>query len=614
MLTQSYVSLVLVCLVAVSGRCIAQKAVSFTLTDTQAAQTPNNVYAVDVNGDGIVDIVQDTSQLPNGFTVSLGNGDGTFKAPVMYPVPDGLVSPTPLALADFNGDGVVDVVMTLTRTNEVAVSFGNGDGTFEEPKLVNISLPTGQTFDPAAIVAADFNHDGAIDLVASSSGASGMTILSLSGNGAGGFGSPLVIATPAAGSVIQNMTIGDFDTDDNADLAYTLGVPCPGSTFICSSTLYVLYGNGAFAFTSTTPYSSHGPLGISSGDLNSDGRTDLFGIDYAANELAVFYSETTARAFASDFLPLPIPASGIVFNGWMGPLAMADFNADEQMDLVAHVWNPEVGLDQFMFFLTSPAGTKGAFTPQLVNGPMDTFDTAALAADFNNDTKPDVMAAQADEDTAAPYNGPATLIAALNSTAGGIWSNCAYPEQAEGMFQCTPWGHAWAPFNFNLGATSFGQIRKIEVWVDGKKIAEQHHAWGHYAWMNFAYDGTFSQGEHSMTWFVADVDHRLQRFDTAFWVSQPPCYAPSSPGVNICNPLQNGFGYAQPVAVTAAANITGTFARMEVWRDSTKVYTQTNGLVLGVLVPSTPGVHTFTVYAVNTDGVVWSGKQTVATN
>ena len=89
--------------------CYAQAPVTFSSNTSLSGETPSTVYAIDVNNDGITDIVQDTAQIPNGFTVSIANGDGSFRAPVFYAVSytdsfGGKPSPTPLASGDFNGD------------------------------------------------------------------------------------------------------------------------------------------------------------------------------------------------------------------------------------------------------------------------------------------------------------------------------------------------------------------------------------------------------------------------------------------------------------------------------------------------------------------------------
>lgn len=101
----------------------------FALAQTPAMMTPNisspsgavsqNIYAVDLNNDGVLDLVQDTLNQPNGFNVSIANGDGTFKAPVFYSVPTAGLVPTPIATGDFNNDGNADVVVLIAGGNQI---------------------------------------------------------------------------------------------------------------------------------------------------------------------------------------------------------------------------------------------------------------------------------------------------------------------------------------------------------------------------------------------------------------------------------------------------------------------------------------------------------------
>jgi FG-GAP-like repeat len=91
--------------------------------------------AADVNGDGILDLVS------NGFSVLLGNGEGTFRKGSSSAQ---LVGDGQIVVGDFNGDGKVDIVVSDKDSNGFpaeSVLLGNGDGTFQTPVSIRGYTP-----------------------------------------------------------------------------------------------------------------------------------------------------------------------------------------------------------------------------------------------------------------------------------------------------------------------------------------------------------------------------------------------------------------------------------------------------------------------------------------
>jgi len=100
----------------------------------------------DVNGDGRPDIIVANQ---NSVAVLLRNSNGTYQAPIITVTP--FTSSGQLVLADFNGDGKLDVASGVGQF----LLLGNGDGTFQQLTMA----PGG-----SGAAVGDFNGDGKPDL------------------------------------------------------------------------------------------------------------------------------------------------------------------------------------------------------------------------------------------------------------------------------------------------------------------------------------------------------------------------------------------------------------------------------------------------------------------
>jgi FG-GAP-like repeat/Domain of unknown function (DUF4214) len=119
---------------------------------------PFSINIRDFDRDGKVDVVF-ADDLLNVFK---GNGDGTFKAPSAQPNMHGISAD--LKLADFNGDGSLDLVSTAVLGGGIRVLLGKGDGTFEEAAVFESAL------SGTSVVAVDLNGDTRPDIVGNPGG------------------------------------------------------------------------------------------------------------------------------------------------------------------------------------------------------------------------------------------------------------------------------------------------------------------------------------------------------------------------------------------------------------------------------------------------------------
>ena len=248
------------------------------------------VAVVDVNGDGNADLVTlngcasscDGIGPPEGsIGILLGNGDGTFRAPVTYST--GGYFADSLAVGDLRGVGKIDLVVTnfcgdndlggCTTPGPVDVLLGNGDGTF------NAAVAYGSGGQGTSSVAiADVNKDGKPDLVVGNCGSEGCggfwpprpggVVGVLLGNGDGSFNPA---QTYGAGSYYA-VAVADVDGNGTADIIST-DWACSNPDAGCVS---VLLGNGDGTFQSSLTYAlGAGFSAIALADADGDGRSDL---------------------------------------------------------------------------------------------------------------------------------------------------------------------------------------------------------------------------------------------------------------------------------------------------------------------------------------------------
>jgi FG-GAP-like repeat len=483
-----------------------QTPAKFTTVSSNSTVTGAGGYTVDVNNDGLTDIIQPSASQPYGFTVFLAKGDGTFTEGSTYAFPSGAETSGQLAFADVNNDGKVDIVSPVTGKNELVVYLGNGNGTFQPAKIFSNVLPSGMDFQNEAPIPADFNHDGKIDLVAfgyDDSGSYLNNVVILEGEGNGEFTYNGVLYNAPANFGIGNAVTGDFNADNNADVAFTTGTSCDSGG--CDDAVHVLYGNGDFGFKETTPFSinGNGNMSLSAGDLNGDGTTDLFGYDSATNQLVLLYGQTN-ETFTTYYHTLAqTPEEGPYL------FVMADFNGDRHMDLAAweYIDSTTAGpYYQMAVFLAD--STPGGFTEQDVSLPYYT-PSSALVGNFTGNAIPDVVFVEA---TNGAGSYPTIFLTEVNETPEGYWGGCNYPKTGAGVTLCFPsGGSSGNPVDFKASATSFGDIRKFELWVDGRKLSEQHNSWGNYAWFNLS--TTLAAGKHSCTLNVTTIDNDAKAYN-----------------------------------------------------------------------------------------------------
>lgn len=172
---------------------------------------------LDMNGDALLDLVLVDKWRTSG-EIRLGNGDGSFRRGQVFEFDIGrrVVSPSELAVSDFNGDDTLD--LGLAVGSSIVVIIGIGDGTFAMQKVTEPvgARVQGVRFDSShvrGLVASDLNGDSLPDLVVANRGLNELSIYI--GNGDGTFGH---IGYFAAGGSPTEVLVEDVNVDGLKDL------------------------------------------------------------------------------------------------------------------------------------------------------------------------------------------------------------------------------------------------------------------------------------------------------------------------------------------------------------------------------------------------------------
>lgn len=230
---------------------------SDNLPDIGAYGASMDVKAVDIDADGDLDII-----LANEFqanTILINDGKGVFSNESKLRLPQVIHDSEDIAVADFNGDGLLDLVFCSEDDKVHEYYLNTGKGFFKESAH---KLPDSEA---NAVLAVDINNDKKPDLIFGNNGFN--TILINKGDG-----SFVEEANrlPRINRVTQDLALIDIDKDGDLDL------------FAGNENENVLYlNNGKGFFTDIT--ATHLPTGIdmetrkvSVSDVDKDGDLDIF--------------------------------------------------------------------------------------------------------------------------------------------------------------------------------------------------------------------------------------------------------------------------------------------------------------------------------------------------
>jgi hypothetical protein len=390
----------------------------------------SNILVGDVNGDGKPDLVVVSEILKSEtcpgipcFTeivivatqidTFLGSGDGTFQASKTSTIPwpsygvslfgvpaenlsNGFPATGKAALADFYGNGTLDIAVPEPHNSMLAVFQGDGGGGFHSNVNGVIEAPSGTGYGPGQVIASDLTGNKVQDLVVltqsgqqTESGGNTFAfqlpgvLSTYLGNGDGSFKSPQQVS-----ATTTSVLVADINGDGHPDLITT--------QLDNSVQIFLGKGDGTFAAQPEIPLNNGGQASIAGvADYNGDGILDIAlfsqdgfsimlgqgGLSYASP--ATYPSGGMQRVFTNGSNGNNGPLQFAWNYGLLSPAVFGDFNGDGKTDIEVHAADGIVAL----------YGNGDGRFQSAAAYELDHFSSGLDTADFNQDGIPDIAAA-----------------------------------------------------------------------------------------------------------------------------------------------------------------------------------------------------------------------------
>jgi len=319
---------------------------------------PNSTVVGDFNGDGKLDLAIAETNFPTGqVAVSLGTGHGSFAAPIISPLLSQAINNQDRMLSgDFNGDGVLDLILIDDYSTGFQVLLGNGDGNFQTPVDTKLNTTTTPTF-----AIGDFNGDEKIDVVVSAfSFINGEEVISIYlSNGDGTLTLGVQYNEQYGGP-----SVADVNRDGKPDLVF------PGNP------VFVMLGNGDGTFQKAIT----GPIVIGQSmaivdDFNGDGYPDI--VVATSNGIAFL------KGYGNGTFENPVYSESSVL--LCCQLLAEDVNGDGKLDLINNGVLALIGNGDGTFQLPFSYGANGqVYTGNIVVGDFNSDGIGDIGIVFQN--------------------------------------------------------------------------------------------------------------------------------------------------------------------------------------------------------------------------------------
>ena len=240
--------------------------------------------------------------------------------------------------ADFNNDGAIDILLASNYSQDFLLYTNDGSGNFTEQLISAESQVSSKVIQPV-----DIDGDGDLDVITSSVG-SGI-IQWHENDGAGNFTSPQMLVD--TGIPFQNLATGDIDGDGHMDLIvqnrYYYDYDDSGEGFWHTGKLFWFKNDGNRNFSSATipSYSNSAPAALIAADLNGNGVTNVYATYYQGISVYVGFNDGNGNFTPGYYIPVR-SSGGMGYSYFGSGLTTGDIDGDGDMEIIAadlsNVW------------------------------------------------------------------------------------------------------------------------------------------------------------------------------------------------------------------------------------------------------------------------------------
>ncbi len=426
------VYLVLFFLLAGWSLSLAQNIVFTPTGSIPVGKAPQGIATGDFNDDDLLDLAT-VNSTSDDVSILLGNGNGTFQAPVSFGI--GKI-PMSVATADVNGDARPDLIVALSGSDRILVLKGRGDGFFD--RMGSYPSGKGTTF----LSLADLNQDDKPDVVAVNSGRFGyyppFSLSVLFNEGDGKFTPPVMYETEGREGMFPTGVIAqDITGDGLPDLAVTWSQPSWRSPNGIIS-LLVNTGHGKFSLLKELN-PGFTLSAITGGDLDGNGYLDLVITSLFMDSVIVLFQDDQGEFLKLN--PIHVGFSPVA-------VAVSDLDGDKRLDVVTT--NRDSNSVSVLL-----QRENGSFRKAGHFGVGGT-PSSLVIEDFDRDGLPDLVTADSNSDA----------VSVLLSGDGGIPLPSVSAESL--VFQVNKGDQSRQPQHVRLSNIGLGPLRIVAINLVGQ--------------------------------------------------------------------------------------------------------------------------------------------------